>query len=57
MRKLTEFQLEKMANDLVIDYQHFLIFEAHKKEELKGLSFEEKRDIFNSIYHTCRVYK
>ena len=52
--KLTEKELDLMADDLLIWHEHFLIFE--KKFKLpKKTSFEQKLRIFNSIYHTCKV--
>jgi hypothetical protein len=52
--KLTEKELDLMADDLLIWHEHFLIFE--KKIKLpKKTSFEQKLRIFNSVYQTCKV--
>lgn len=52
--KLTEKELDLMANDLLIYHEHFLIFEKKIKFP-KNTSFEIKLRLFNSIYHTCNV--
>ena len=52
--KLTEKQIDLMANDLLIYHEHFLIFEKKIKFP-KNTSFEKKLRLFNSIYHTCNV--
>jgi len=52
--KLTEKELDLMANDLLIYHEHFLIFEK-KINFPKKTSFEQKLRLFNSIYHTCNV--
>jgi hypothetical protein len=54
--KLTEKELDLMANDLLIYHEHFLIFEKKIKFP-KNTSFEKKLRFFNSIYHTCNVIK
>ena len=54
--KLTEKELDLMANDLLIYHEHFLIFEKKIKFP-KNTSFEKKLRLFNSIYHTCNVIK
>ena len=52
--KLTERELDLMADDLLIYHKHFLIFEKKVKWS-KNTSFEKKLRLFNSIYHTCNV--
>ena len=54
--KLTEKELDLMANDLLIYHEHFLIFEKKIKFP-KNTSFDKKLRLFNSIYHTCKVIK
>ena len=54
--KLTEKQIDLMADDLLIYHEHFLIFEKKIKFP-KNTSFEKKLRFFNSIYHTCNVIK
>ena len=54
--KLTEKQIDLMANDLIIYHEHFLIFEK-KINFPKNTSFDKKLRLFNSIYHTCKVIK
>ena len=52
--KLTEKEIDLMANDLIIYHEHFLIFEK-KINFPKNTSFDKKLRFFNSIYHTCNV--
>ena len=52
--KLTERELDLMANDLLIYHEHFLIFEKKIKFP-KNTSFDKKLRLFNSIYQTCKV--
>jgi len=54
--KLTEKELDLIANDLLIYHEHFLIFEK-KINFPKKTSFDKKLRLFNSIYHTCKVIK
>ena len=54
--KLTEKEIDLMANDLIIYHEHFLIFEK-KINFPKNTSFDKKLRLFNSIYHTCKVIK
>tara|TARA_B100000287_G_C20268529_1_gene636996 strand:- start:164 stop:349 length:186 start_codon:yes stop_codon:yes gene_type:complete len=54
--KLTEKQIDLMADDLLIYHEHFLIFEK-KINFPKNTSFDKKLRFFNSIYHTCKVIK
>mgnify|MGYP003137052389 CR=1 FL=1 len=52
--KLTEKELDLMANDILIYHEHFLIFEKKIKFP-KNTSFDKKLRLFNSIYQTCKV--
>ena len=54
--KLTEKQIDLMANDLIIYHEHFSIFEKTINFP-KNTSFEKKLRLFNSIHHTCKVIK
>tara|TARA_B100001029_G_C14864669_1_gene341024 strand:+ start:437 stop:646 length:210 start_codon:yes stop_codon:yes gene_type:complete len=54
--KLTEKELDLMADDLLIYHEHFLIFEK-KINFPKNTSFAKKLRLFNSIYHTCNVIR
>ena len=52
--KLSEKQLDQMAEDLILFNEHFLIFEKQIKWPQKT-SFEKKLKFFNSIYQSCKV--
>jgi len=47
--------MDLVVQDLVLDVMHFQLFEKRTNLNLKGLSFSDKRKIFNSLYHTCKV--
>lgn len=53
--KLTESQIDLMAQELIIESKHFEIFDKSIFKENIGLSFEQKLKMFYSIYHTCKV--
>lgn len=53
--KLTEKQMDLIVQDLILDITHFQLFEKRTDLNLKGLSFSDKRKIFTSLYHTCKV--
>ena len=55
--KLTEKQIDLMAQELIIESKHFEIFDKSIFKENIGLSFEQKLKMFYSIYHTCKVIK
>ena len=52
--KLTEKEIDLMADDLLIYHEHFLLFEK-KINFPKNTSFDKKLRLFNSIYQTCKV--
>ena len=53
--KLSEKQIDLMAQELIIESRHFEIFDKSIFKENIGLSFEQKLKMFYSIYHTCKV--
>ena len=55
--KLTEKQIDLMAQELIIESKHFEIFDKSIFKENIGLSFEQKLKMFYSIYHTCKVIR
>ena len=55
--KLTEKQIDLMAQELIIESKHFEIFDKSIFKENIGLSFEQKLKMFYSIYHTCNVIR
>tara|TARA_R100000655_G_scaffold86541_1_gene126582 strand:+ start:250 stop:420 length:171 start_codon:yes stop_codon:yes gene_type:complete len=52
--KLSEKQLDQLAEDLILFNDHFSIFEKRIKWP-KKTSFEKKLKFFNSIYQSCKV--
>ena len=55
--KLSEKQIDLMAQELIIESRHFEIFDKSIFKENIGLSFEQKLKMFYSIYHTCNVIR
>ena len=57
--KLTEKQIDLLAQELIIETKHFAIFEKkiglNLFEDDHQLSFEQRLKMFYSIYHTCKV--
>ena len=53
--KLSEKQIDLMAQELIIESRHFEIFDKSIFKENIGLSFEQKLKMFYRIYHTCKV--
>ena len=51
--KLSEKQLDQLAEDLILFNDHFLIFEKNIKWP-KKTSFEKKLKFFNSSYQYCK---
>jgi len=53
--KLTEKQIDLMAQELIIESKHYEIFDKSVFKENISLSFEQRLKMFYSIYHTCKV--
>tara|TARA_R100000742_G_C4210316_1_gene36879 strand:+ start:259 stop:435 length:177 start_codon:yes stop_codon:yes gene_type:complete len=55
--KLSEKQIELMAQEIAIEATHFEIFDKSVFKKNIGLNFEQRLKMFYSIYHRCNSYK
>ena len=55
--KLSQKQIELMANEIAIEATHFEIFDKSVFMQNIGLTFNQRLKMFYSVYHRCDSYK